>query len=230
MPRANIRSTQSRRRRTYVPRSQARSSAVALARRTPMYLNPASRGVFLRPGEFKSIDVGPSGVSVNSFGQLYLMNGCIRGNSIDTRVGQRIMMRSIQFMYTFNTDPTSLEPQRLRVFMVYDRQANGSFPLLADIFETVGTTNFRKLENRSRFNILFDKTYMLNVNPNTPSTGVQSYYKRLSLPVTYSSEAGIGNNQDIMTGSLWFGVVSSVGIDEHPPTVFYNTRVRFQDF
>lgn len=126
--------------------------------------------------EVKYVDtaVNLSVVPTSTSAGFTLLNGLFEGNGASNRVGKRIHMKSLVFRFIClptNNLPaaTTMQPNPMRVAIIYDRQPNGSLPTtIQDVFQdrcpTTGTTDTlsndifscMNMENRDRFVILRD--------------------------------------------------------------------------
>lgn len=179
-----------------------------------------------KEGEFKSIDTQPF-LPLNSVGAATLLNQCVRGDDIGDRTGREIIMKSIEL--SCFTIPVAASPGSSgRFIVVYDRQSNGVAPTWAMVVGAPSTTNFKNLDNRKRFKILFDKTIIMSDVGQSESHNFFTWYRRLRHPVTYNA-GNAGTIADINTGALYLLTYGSTGIAANPHNCWINARVRFLD-
>ncbi len=205
----------------------ARSARIAAYREAPMLANLAVRGLNLAEGEFKAVDVVGSG-TISQTPTVVLLNGIARGDDIGERTGREVDLRSIQASITLNTGNVA---QQHRVVIVYDRQTNASAATMAQVLNAVNIRAARNLENRKRFSILFDKTYILTAAAiGTSNTKHINWYRHLRHPETFNS-GDAGTVADITTGSIYLMVYGTVapggGADNGSMDSF--TRIRYLD-
>lgn len=207
--------------------AKAMRDAAAAAARAVVVPNYAQRGLQLTSGEFKSVDVNADGVSCSTTPGVVLLNGMQSGASINQRVGREVTMRSIQFQYVVRANTAGVD-QQVRVVLVYDRQTNGAAPLFLDVFDFANVTCARKLENRKRFKILYDRTHVVNAVGEPGSQVARRFYRRLRHPVTFnsSSTAYVG---DITTGSLYLLFLSTQAAGTNAALIDYSSRIRYSD-
>jgi len=85
--------------------------------------------------EKKDITTATNAVAVPAtatFSTPVLLNGCAQGNSGFTRIGRRLLMKSILFRYFFAPGSSSC----FRILVVYDKQTNGALPATTDVVNT----------------------------------------------------------------------------------------------
>jgi len=83
----------------------------------------------------KDITTATNAVAVPAtatFSTPVLLNGCAQGNSGFTRIGRRLLMKSILFRYFFAPGSSSC----FRILVVYDKQTNGALPATTDVVNT----------------------------------------------------------------------------------------------
>lgn len=207
-----------------------RSSAVVVAKK-PQITHGWPRGP--QTAEFKVIDVDISGAA-NSAAQLFLLNGTQRGSDINNRIGRVITIKSIQLNFShYATDATGLD-QTHRFLLVYDKQANGVVPAIADILLASSPWAPRNLNNRNRFIILWDQTTSVcgNVAAGLANGNLRiadkKYYRRHNLKTQYNT-GDAGSIADISTGSLYFIAVGSVAAGVTAGEMIGTARMRFID-
>lgn len=199
-------------------------------------------------GEIKTVDVGLTLTAFRNFVTPpvpILLNGTQTGSGFWNRIGSKTRMKSLQIRGTITQRATAVEAL-LRMIIVYDKQANGAFPLLSTILETReqnGTQSntiysCMKTESRDRFEIIKDETwrspsvtYAAGVQTNGPNyPGVDNefefnhFIKLKSRKSTYS--ASTGDIGDITTGSLF---IIFIGSQDNVWQCNWTSRLRFYD-
>lgn len=150
------------------------------------------------------------------------------GPELYQRVGRKIYMKSIQIRgYVWNAATTTSSLGR--VILLYDSQANGAAPVVADILSNMtlapATTgcSMLNLNNRQRFSILKDVvmnlpscTNVAGVLTNGPSypdtTGrfeINWFVKLRGLEAVFNNVNG-GNIGDVASGSLFLMFITDV--------------------
>jgi len=201
--------------------------AVAAAARAGVVPNYAQRGLQLSSGEFKSVDVLADAASCSTTTGIVLLNGMTTGAAINQRVGREVTLRYVQFQYVVRCNTAGVD-QQVRVVLVYDRQTNGSAPAFNDVFDVTNVTCARRLENRKRFKILYDRTHVLNAIGEAGSQVARRFYRRLRHPVTFNS-GNTGLVGDITTGSVYLLFISTQAAGTNAALIDYQTRIRYSD-
>nr|QXP07673.1 MAG: putative capsid protein [Arizlama virus] len=212
---------------------RSRGTIVAAARQ----LNSASRGLQLQKGEFKSVDVQLSG-DCNTTGSVLLVNGIARGDEIFERTGRQIVMKSVELRWQVASTTTTGIAQTCRIMLVYDRQANGAAPTILNVIRGAADGFLphqpRNLENRRRFTILYDRTFVVGPQgTSTTALGVapivaDKFYRKLNHPVEFNS-GDAGTIADITTGSLYVLTIGNVAAGDTDALMNAVCRVRYQD-
>lgn len=178
--------------------------------------------------EFKAIDVANATVVQDTVGSVTLINGCQMGSDINNRIGRQFQMRSVELHgLTFGTPATGID-QVHRVLLVYDRQANGVAPALADVLLAANYISPRNLNNRKRFKILMDHKVVINAVGESGSQSEVSFYRKLRHPVEFNA-GNAGTVADIQSGSLYLLTVGNAGAGVTAGSFNFYTRVRFTD-
>jgi len=177
-----------------------------------------------------------------------LCNGLAQGSEYNTRIGRKILMKSLLIRATIK-NTADLANKTLtgnyRLLVVYDKQVNAVAPALTDIIETTSDSTFAmtsplNLNNRDRFIVLSDKIGSLTVT--TAATqgaagDVAAFfvcknikiYKKLNHETIYNSGVA-GTVGDINTGALYvFLVGDRASGTENIICQSIITRLRFLD-
>lgn len=175
--------------------------------------------------EKKVIDINSTSYAVENTGtQLQLLNGCVAGSQIFNRIGRKINLKSLQIRgFIFGDASTGVT--RVRMVIVFDKQANGAAPTWANIMQSqniAGTTAsdvnaMVNLDNRDRFEIIRDLTYTLGP---WSDTATQSYaagtqivnideFMKLGNRETVYNAGTAGTIGDIQSGSLYMFLISN---------------------
>ena len=163
-----------------------------------------------------------------------LMNGIGTGTGVQERIGRKILVRGIQLGIILDTPTTTGVSQAVRIVVVQDKQANGTACGWDDVFDdgTSGNnastlTDPLNVENRFRFNILFDKIVNLQVQSAAPQNKTLKVYRKVTIPVIYG---GNGDEiDDINTNSIYLLVKNSVAAGTSSATIGGYTRIRYTD-
>lgn len=158
-----------------------------------------------------------------------------QGVSDDERIGRKVVLKSIeirgawQSAFTAQTETNALG----FMYLVLDTQANQSAPAIADIFNSPQLRQaMPNVFNSKRFKILKRWSQSFNVEQSestifSPSNKVYpfSYYKRVSIPINYTSTTGAvteitENNLFLVCGS--WNADDKINLD-------YQVRLRYVD-
>lgn len=187
--------------------------------------------------ELKYIDTSAVDQGILAAGSLVLMNGCATGTTVTTRVGRKIVMKSITInINTFNAGATSQSyPIGVsgKISLVYDSQPNGgAAPGYTSIYKSAHPTSPLNLDNRDRYKVLWTKNFVVGsyeiaaskLTAGSPTNSTRKGYKKCNLPVIFG---GDGSTQaDIQTGALYLTAV----VDANLGAAFdYFVRVRYSD-
>lgn len=180
-------------------------------------------------GEFKSVDVNAD-MACDTTSSVQLLNGIARGDEINERNGREITIMSIQLNALFKATAATGTDQQQRLLIVYDRQTNAAACTFAQVVSTAGVLTPRNLENRRRFKILFDRTFVISqtVAAEPGNQMICKFYRRLRLPVTFNS-GDAGTVADITTGSLYAIAYGGNVAGATAGTISVNCRIRYQD-
>lgn len=178
--------------------------------------------------EYKLIDTGIVTTTPGSSGSIVSLNACSEGTTSSTRNGLSIKMKSLELrgFYTMDAQATNTV---LRSMLVLDNSPNGSKATITEILESVDVIAMRNNINFGRFRVLYDRTFTMSGTGE--ENGVFHKYIKLNKHVKYSGSGGTEN--DIESGQLLFVQISNedpgATPQEFPPSVKWNTRVRFVD-
>lgn len=183
------------------------------------------------------------------------LNFPVEGTDFFNRVGNKILMESIQlqcrFRYSFN-DGVTQNTDYIRVALVYDRQTNAAAPAYGDIYEGQQTGNslthqflgpFARINwaNRERFKILREWDFTISSPPSyTDITAMQQYsdaynineFVKLNLETVFNkagNQTGGGSYQDIQTGALWLVTQGQYLAGSNAWNLEYGSRIVFRD-
>jgi len=181
--------------------------------------------------------------SISDTGTIRLLNGLLLGTSATTRVGQKIMMKSVQIRFQITGPDAGNTPTLnsvwLRCMIVYDAQPNGQTFTFGDLLEDASTSNVAisplSMANSSRFKILYNKVHTIqsqlatSVEVPTFSDMWDETYQKLNLETHYSNSNN-GDIQDIRTGALFLAMICFTnGAAANQPGVTYYSRIRYYD-
>lgn len=162
--------------------------------------------------ELKLIDVNASATDVTLAGTWQLLNGTSTGTDYQLRIGRKIRVKSIQLRgYLRPTDPTTVVPQRWDLYVIYDKQSDGSAPTTTAFLENSTAVSFTNLNNRRRFMVLGHICGYLGSNGANgalaPGGEAIDWGAAVDLETIYNGTGG--TIADIATGSIYLLSISS---------------------
>lgn len=165
--------------------------------------------------EVKSFDSGPTGVAVMptlagcagaepgvAFTGITELNNLTQGATVAQRIGNKVVMKSIHLKLSMVAG--AAVQACVRFMMVYDRQPNGAFPLIADILtdQPAGVATpygGLNIANKSRFNVIRD--HFLTFDPAQSQVHNINIYAKGRWEAEYGSTAG--TIADLRTGAMY---------------------------
>lgn len=155
----------------------------------------------------------------------YALNSLYKGTGAYQRLGNKINLKSLQIVgyirkYAYDR---VIQPTKLRILIVYDKQPNGDLPQIQQVIRGINIngdalTNGQQMINQSyrdRFEIIKDiqrtvpGTAMIDNNPvlydtqtEDSSRIVNCYIRLKGRPTIYSTDANAGSIGDIRSGAL----------------------------
>lgn len=229
------------------PKKKRRTSAYIPPRRAyPGSLVPlASRGYRLNKSEKKVADIGTATYNVSTTGVFTLLAVPTLGSDMTNRIGRKIVYKSFYIRGYVLSQPSatnavaSCQASQTRMIIFADLQPNGAAPAVVDLLNTADPTSHLNLNNRDRFKIFCDKTYVFDPYMFS-TTATQSYaqasnnikqikkFKKINLESIFNGTNG-GTIGDITSGALymfWIGSTANGTIDGN---AILSTRVRYID-
>lgn len=181
------------------------------------------------PTELKNIDLtgsfAPGGATTTA--AIELINGVAQGVTATTRLGRRICMRSVEFIYTINLPNTGLGATPWRFMIVYDKQTNAALPNANMIVEVDQLTSPLNLGNQRRFSVLFDRIIQC-VGASGPQNIIFRRKIAMKKFVEFNANSA-GTVGDISTGGLYALAWQTGGITVASVTGNLYTRILFSD-
>lgn len=156
-----------------------------------------------------------------------LLNGLALGTSASTRIGRKVIMKSLLLRYRWQLAATSVGGSPCRILIVYDKQANVAAPVITDILLSDTFTSPNNLSNRDRFVTLSDHmTEPIAVQDTYAQAS--SIWKTLNLETLFNAGTA-GNVTDITTGSVYLFACQTSTITVAAPALVYQSRIRYTD-
>ncbi len=150
------------------------------------------------------------------------------------RIGRNFTIRSLQWRFNI-VKQIGIPSVTIRVAVVHDKQSNGKVPTQEDIWviQPSGLTQpqwqqYRNLENISRFEILWDKTYTLDAwtGNQSPTSINDTYYKKVNIKVEMSGTSGPATMLDVKDNSIHVFAIQSL-VTANPVHLHGTFRIRF---
>lgn len=152
---------------------------------------------------------------------LVLLNGVDVGDTAQTRDGNKIYIKNIQFRLTLIKASAATETS-VRVMLIQDKQPNGAAFSITDVLVTDSISQVRNLKKSNRFKVFYDKIHI--VHTYRPMTFIK-YFKRCNIQTQYIDT---GNGvADITSNSLYLAFISDESVNA--PSIAGYARLRFTD-
>lgn len=194
--------------------------------------------------EKKVSDINIAPYQVNTSGSFTLLHIPTLGTDYTARIGRKTVIKSVYIRGVVQLENVNLAvstvtiSQQARFILFIDLQPNGAAPVVTDVLNTADPTSHLNLNNRDRFRVVKDKTFVFDPLRVDPAVGPVSFnrtiynfkcYKKLRLEVIFNGTNG-GSIADINSGALymfWIGsAAAGTGTDSN---AILSTRVRFDD-
>lgn len=208
----------------YYPKGVGRRSTMYLSRKT---------GLVRRVGqEVNYHDVADANYPLNTTGALVLLNEIPQGAQATSRIGRKILLKSIQVRGNLAAGPANINCKAAWM-IVYDKRPTGALPNITDILTAADSEALTNTQNQGRFQIICRKDYSVcGSTANSASTNAKSGYNvekfiKISKRVTYKA-AGTGEIGDIEQGALYLVTVGN-NAATNVATTDLRFRVRFYD-
>lgn len=153
------------------------------------------------------------------------LNTIAAGDTIDTRDGNKMVMIGCQIRAAYKLE-AAVTPATIRWLLIYDSQSNAVSPTWATVISSPDfTTGFQLISTKSRYQILMDKTVVLNSTADTNlNKGFwKKYIKIPQLPAVYGSGAAAVPQ----SGSLTLIYLSDIAAGVADVDMNVNTRLTF---
>lgn len=189
-----------------------------------------------RPEELKYFDIANntynfisgSGAGVG----VTLINPVTGGSTVTTRVGNQMIMKSIEIQGKVQAVDDTIKGQRCDIYVIYDKTPGAALPVKTDIFKEEYPGSPMNLDYRERFVVIAHAIYTVGGPltapgvPVTPTVTPVSIRKVMNLRTTYKSvNAAIG---DIAAGALYMVLLGEQNVTE-AANFTGNVRLRFAE-
>lgn len=209
-------------------RSNARSSRGPSRR-----LTPRSRPGRVVPQAANYFDTAFASYAADTTGTITLVNPVPQGVTTTTRIGKRVLNKSLQ-VQGIATPGTTAAIGQWAFVLVYDRRPQGALPAITDIFNSVSPNSFLNDTNANRFKILKRIEYCYSgISGGTDSSVVQSVDFYYRFPEKFASTSykalGTGAIADIDEGAYYLVTMGGNAPGVTAATVQWGARLRFYD-
>lgn len=196
-----------------------RAAAVFRERNPSIIGTPYGTPFGVRTGggsELKFIDTLLANSPIPAAGALTLVNGVAQGTDFTNRIGRKTVIKSLLFnaSVVYNAAGSLPIGDICRLMVVWDSQANSAAPAVTDILATADPYSGMNLNNRDRFQIIWDKRFAMNpatyaagaLTAGAPNTKWITKYKRCHKECIFSNTGA--TIASIQTGSIYFLQIS----------------------
>lgn len=130
-----------------------------------------------------------------------------QGFGYNGRIGNRVIQTKLDVLVAIVGQGVNiLLEQEVRILIVYDKQSQGTAPVITDILSSTDVQAFFNYNNRDRFIFLYDKYIIMGLQQNTSgqaySTEPSTYCERLSIPLDLEALFAPGVATPV-TGAIW---------------------------
>lgn len=190
--------------------------------------------------------------ALNTTGSIYALNLVQVGSSMFNRVGRRIQLISMRMRIQIQVIigiTRSVPVDTGKIAVVYDKQTNGAYPTLADVYQDTEQTGANtatsisglNMNNRDRFITIMEKNIVLASGAVNPTgTVVNSFpqdlttlyldeYRKLSLTTHFRSDSNPAVIGDISNGGLYFITYANLAAGAEGYQVIWNCRLKYID-
>jgi len=181
--------------------------------------------------ELKFVESGTtltaSGSTFTAPGATTLMNGLANGSDASTRIGRKVVLKSLYVRWSYSLAATSVGGSPARIIIFFDKQANAFAPNNTDVLAASEFNRPNNLSNRDRFITLYD-----HITPTVSANGEYSVagscYKKLNLETIFN-QGTAGTIGDITSGSIYIMFAQNGKITTAEPTLTWYGRIRYSD-
>lgn len=207
-------------------RAIARYGADAVAK----YYTPKSRMALVR--RETGYNDYSSGVNLpfDTTGSIQLIATVAQGTTVGTRVGKKIMWKSLQ-MRGMIISNAAANYNNCCLLVVYDKRPTGSLPAITDILDAANAAAMNNDANSGRFVILSRRQWILEANagaPNGKSNASVDDFVKINRYCEYKA-AGTGAIADISSGAVYVVSVGSNAPGTGAAASNFAFRMRFID-
>lgn len=155
-------------------------------------------------------------------GSFICLNNTTQGDGAGNRQGNSILMKMINVNFKVNMS-SSATHTTLRTILFWDKEANGSTPVISNLLSSSGIMGNYNHDEASRFQILADVKLSLSITGNQEVS--RRIYRKLMRHTHYNGN--VGSEADIVDNALWLFFLSDEATNT--PTVLYRAQALFID-
>lgn len=168
------------------------------------------------------------------------INPIALGDGINMRTGNRVWMRNLilcgQFLASENGTVGST---CARLALIYDRRPASTIPQTTTIFDDDHQASFPTLNNRDRFDILYNRLVDFNKTPVVETGGLRFYQTnmrcfRLVIPINrrivLAANAATGVLSEIITGALYLSLFNEDAPAATNASIKFFMRLTYEDY
>ena len=195
--------------------------------RTGGWANPSLGGELKFIDTNVAITMGAASVQFVAPGPTLLLNGMANGSDASSRIGRKVVLKSLLIRWTAALSPTSTGGSPIRILCIYDKQANATAPSVTDILLADNFNSANNLSNRDRFVTLCD--YITEpVSANGDFTVSGAIYKKINLETMFNTGSA-GTIGDITSGSVYLIAAQTAGVSTAAVSLAARSRIRYTD-
>lgn len=181
--------------------------------------------------ELKWADISTAGAP-GPFGGFtrQMLNALQTGANPTNRIGRKVTWTKLLLRYAAHVDSATTPTSgcAMRLMVIYDKQTNGSAPIVTDVLVTDEFNSAMNLDNRDRFLILADViTPVFGLGGPAAVAGVIN--RKFNLETNFNAN-NIGSIADITTGSIYLMYAQSNSLSGLNISFNMKSRLRFVDF
>lgn len=192
----------------------------------------SSRGSAFKGRETGFVDLSAATYALNTTGSVTLLATIPQGTSVNTRVGKKVVLKSIQGRGFIGTD-TATTIVSTSFALIYDKRPQNALPAITDIFTSASSLTFNNDANSGRFRILKRVDAVLCGSSTAPSTGLEilpaDFFLDLKGLKCEFGAGGTGAIGDIATGALYLVSMGSTAAGTADANLIMGFRTRFVD-
>lgn len=183
--------------------------------------------------ELKNLDQNVNGLAVTFSNPTFTtpgiteINVASQGTTAETRIGRKIVCKSLLFRWSWSLGATSTGGSPLRILVIYDKQTNAAVPAITQVLALNDYLSPMNLANSERFVILKNLvTEPVSLQNNFSISG--SFFIPMALETVFN-DTNAGTIGDIQTGAIFFMVAQDSELGTGNGVFSYNSRIRFED-